>query len=47
MAQAGGNVNLASLFGELHRFGESGDYDRALKVANKSMNASVINQTFF
>jgi hypothetical protein len=37
MAQAGGAGNtLASLFSELHRFGENGDYDRALKVANKS-----------
>jgi len=37
MAQAGSSgVSVASLFSELHRLGENGDYERALKVANKS-----------
>jgi hypothetical protein len=44
MAQAGGNVvNVSSLFGELHHLGEKGDFERALKVANKSMESYVID----
>jgi hypothetical protein len=29
-------VNLWQLFNELHRFEQSSDFDKALKVANKS-----------
>jgi hypothetical protein len=47
MAQAGGNVvNVANLFAELHHLGESGDYERALKVANKSMYAIIFFRDF-
>lgn len=29
-------ANLRSLYGELNKFGQNGEYEKALKIANKS-----------
>lgn len=29
-------ANIKSLYGELNKFGQNGEYEKALKIANKS-----------
>lgn len=46
MAQAGG-LSLTALYTDLSKFGQNQDFERALKVANKSMVFQLFQKSFY